>query len=65
MEVKPGFKTTEFYAMAAGIIVTLMLASNVIGESEQADWQAMVVEMLPGAGGIIMYIWSRTKVKTG
>ena len=65
MRSKPGFKTTEFYAMLAGVIVSLLLSANVIGENDSATWQALLAELLPAVGGIVMYIWSRTQVKRG
>jgi len=65
MEVKTGYKTSEFYAMLAGVIVSVLLAANLIGENEGGTWQALLAELLPAVGGIVMYIWSRTKVKSG
>lgn len=63
MNIKPGIKTTEFYAMLAGVIVSLLLSANVIGDNDSATWQALLSELLPAVGGIVMYIWSRTQVK--
>lgn len=62
-EIKPGIKTSEFYAMLAGVIVSILLQANIIGESEAQTWQTLIAELLPAIGGIVMYIWSRTKVK--
>ena len=49
--------------MLAGVIVSLLLSANVIGENDSATWQALLAELLPAVGGIVMYIWSRTQVK--
>lgn len=61
--MKPGYKTTEFYAMLAGIVVTLLVTTGVIGESDSSTWQGLLAELLPALGGIVAYIWSRTQVK--
>lgn len=36
-EVKPGYKTTEFYLTALAMVVGLALASGLIGEGTHAE----------------------------
>ncbi len=62
---KSGVKTSEFYVVLAGIAASVLMATNVIGPDEEQAWQGLIAELLPGAAGIVMYVWSRTRIKAG
>tara|TARA_B100000470_G_scaffold5959_1_gene4321 strand:- start:523 stop:702 length:180 start_codon:yes stop_codon:yes gene_type:complete len=56
---RPGWKTTE--AWFTGVVGWLM--HNVLNSSD--DWKVKAAAALGAAGVASVYIWSRTKVKTG
>lgn len=71
---KPGWKTTEFWAVVVLAVLSVAVAAGVITpeQSEQIsnavvqtiDAVANLVSVLAPLAGVIMYIWSRTMVKT-
>ena len=51
MEIKPGWKTTEFWLSAAATVIGLLFASGAIAEGGQADrWLGLVASALASLG---------------
>ena len=64
--VKPGWKTTEFWAMIISAGFGLMLVFGVLTNTQSNTMLAYINNISGGimtAGGIITYIWSRGKAK--
>ncbi len=64
MNQKPGYKTTEFYAMIANTILSVLAAVGIISHAEVTELNALVTPLITAVLGIVAYIWSRTSVKT-
>jgi hypothetical protein len=58
-EVKPGYKTTEFYLVLAGELVAVLLASGVV-ESPEA---VKIVALAGALTGRVLYVLGRFEAK--
>ena len=70
MNLKPGIKTTEFYATLALLVGALLVAFDVIQPAEQENVQAMLAELLTALAAffsaahvVARYIHGRTQLK--
>ena len=66
MEVKPGYKTSEFIATMVGSIVSLMVMAGVIEPTSASEIQELTIQIVSGIvalGVLVSYILSRTEVK--
>lgn len=74
-EVKPGYKTTEFYIVIIGSVLSIAVAAGVLSGQEAQEITIASTEVINAltalAGalapilGTVAYIWSRTRVKVG
>jgi len=72
---KPGWKTSEFWLVVASAVLTVAVAGGyiTIEQSQQINSAlaetinavAELVTALMPVAGLVMYIWSRAKVKAG
>lgn len=62
-EVKPGYLTTEFYALIANTVLSILVVAGVIGKEEKESLYALIVPMITAALGFVAYILSRAAVK--
>lgn len=70
MDIKPGYKTTEFWISLAANVVALLVIMGIVTPESQADLveaTSRIVEgvfaVITSVTAIIAYIRSRTKVK--
>jgi hypothetical protein len=68
--MKPGYRTTEFYAAAASIIITALVLLQVLPAGEHEDLAKALAEALGATAAavtnaliVIRYIQSRTTLK--
>lgn len=71
-DLKPGYRTTEFAAVLASLVVTILVLAGVINAEDEARWRETVLQMvlaigtlLSNAAIIVAYIRSRTALKAG
>ena len=63
MELKPGWKTTEFWLTAVAWIIGLLLASGALDGLAETHWAVKVVGIIGAALATLGYEASRAKVK--
>lgn len=62
--VKPGYKTTEFWTVIANAAFMVLVSFGLI-EQESADaLLALIVTLIAAVVPMAIYIWSRAQVKT-
>ncbi len=71
-EVRAGYRTTEFAAVAASLVVTVLVLAGVINTEEEAELHDALVQivlalgsLLTNAAVVMAYIRSRTELKRG
>lgn len=64
METKPGIKTTEFWLTLASLVLGALISLGVIDTGQADDIAKIATPLITAALPVIMYIWSRTKVKS-
>jgi heme/copper-type cytochrome/quinol oxidase subunit 4 len=60
---KSGVYTTEFWITVVTTVLSFLVAFNVLSSEEAETWKGMIVALIPGVITLVMYIWSRTRVK--
>lgn len=71
MEIKSGWKTTEFWLSLIGPIVALLVTFGVITSDQSDEIQSAasqvvvaIFALISAVAPVVVYVWSRTKVKT-
>lgn len=64
-EHKAGFATSEFWLTLANTIMMVLVAFGVVGQPDADDIMGLLGPLVGAVIPIIMYIWSRTRVKGG
>lgn len=71
MDIKSGWKTTEFWLSLVGPIVALLVTFGVITSDQSKEIQSAasqvviaIFALISTVAPVVMYVWSRTKVKT-
>lgn len=65
MEQKPGWKTTEFWMTLVNAIVMVLIATGVIRDTDGEQIKSLAGPFVAAVLPIVLYVWSRTKVKAG
>lgn len=70
--MKAGYRTTEFAALVASLVVTILVLSGVMNAEEEAAVHGALVEIVLALGSlltntavVVAYIRSRTELKRG
>lgn len=70
--MKAGYRTTEFAAVLASLVVTVLVLAGVVNAEEEAEVHDALVQIVLAVGSllsnaaiIVAYIRSRTMLKTG
>lgn len=67
MEIKPGYKTSEFWLTLVSTLVSGAVALGLLPTGEGEQLQGGLAAIVTGVFAVIpvaLYIWSRVKVKT-
>lgn len=71
MDIKPGYKTSEFYIALVGPAISLLIAFGVISPDQGEEIESAAVQLIMAIFAVIVavapvvtYIWSRAKVKS-
>ena len=64
MDIKPGYKTTEFWLTILTTGVMVLVATGVIGQADADTINELGAELIAAVLPIALYIWSRTRVKS-
>lgn len=63
MQPKPGYLTTEFYAMIANTILSILVTFNILDKASAENIYTLIVPLITALLGIVAYTYSRTVVK--
>lgn len=64
MKEKPGYKTTEFWTVMVNAVIMALVASGLMDSESAETMEAMAVTLIAAVLPMVLYVWSRTKVKT-
>ena len=64
MDVKQGYKTTEFWLTIATFVFSALVMLNVLNQDEAADWLAIIAPLLMAVVPVVTYTIGRAKVKS-
>lgn len=60
---KPGYLTTEFWAMIANTVLSVLVVFNILSQPDADQIYALTTPLITAVLGIITYTISRTVVK--
>jgi uncharacterized membrane protein YccC len=63
MEIKPGYKTTEFWMTVVTAVITLLIGYGIMSSEEGELWLGLVAALLPAVIAVASYSISRSIVK--
>lgn len=63
MDVKAGWRTSEFWAMVLNTVVNVLVAFNVLDQASADSLYAVVFPLALSVIGVLAYIQSRKSVK--
>uniref|UniRef100_A0A6M3KTB0 Uncharacterized protein n=1 Tax=viral metagenome TaxID=1070528 RepID=A0A6M3KTB0_9ZZZZ len=63
MELKPGYKTTEFWTVMANAVFMALVSFGLIEQASADALLALIVTLIAAVLPMVLYIWSRTQVK--
>ena len=64
MEYKPGYLTTEFWATILNAVAMFIVALGVVSQEQVDQVIGLIIALVGAVIPIVVYIWSRAKVKT-
>lgn len=63
-EVKPGYLTTEFWAMLINLLLNALVAAGVLRSADVEPLGALLVPLVVAAAGVVAYVIGRSYVKS-
>ena len=63
--IKSGWKTTEFWMALGANLLMVLFATGTIGPGEADQLSDLLGPFVGGVLPVVLYIWSRGKVKAG
>lgn len=64
MDIKPGYKTTEFWMTIANAVFMVLVAVGVLTQEDAQELETLVAGLIAAIVPLMAYIFSRAIVKT-
>jgi hypothetical protein len=64
MKVKPGYKTTEFYAVLLNAVMMVLVAAGVVTQEEATEWENLVIPVVGAVIPLVVYTLGRINLKS-
>ena len=64
MDIKPGWKTSEFWLALGSVVIMVLVAAGVVGPGEADEISDLLGPFVGGVLPVVLYIWSRAQVKS-
>jgi hypothetical protein len=61
--MKPGYTTTEFFLTVLSLLLSALMSFGVLTNDEANQWYDLVAPVVTATVPLVIYIWTRAKLK--